>query len=280
MIRFSSRFLFPAFFLLLTLSGCANLQAVREFSSASAASAEYTALVDDYAASPLRQKEFQPERTHADLDAMAAAREAQKEDLLAIHTLIAEYMDSLGRLAADEIVVFDAEYDLLASTLRDRQMLGSKEADAYARIAKVLTTAAADGWRRRRLAKIIEETNDDFQIVAGALTTIVAKDFRASLENEKLVLAKHYGGMIAEAKANPPQGAGIAALTELMKERLASVDAKIEAVDIYAAILERIAEGHQQLYEGRKSLSKKDLLKEMQREAKDLRRAYKELRSI
>jgi len=266
--------------LFIALSGCANLQAVREFALVSSASAEYTELVSDYAASPLRQKEFQPERTHASLDQMAVVREAQKTDLLAIHTLIAEYMDSLGHLAADEIVVFDREYDLFASELRNSEILGAKEVDAYARIAKILTSAAADGWRKRKLAKIIGETNDDFQIVAGALSLIVDKDFRASLENEKIAVAKHYGGIIAEAKANPPQGAGIAAVIEIMKERLASVDSGIEAIDTYTAILQKIAAGHQQLYDGRKCLAKKALFKDLKRQSKELRKAYKELRSI
>lgn len=271
---------FPLFLLPLAFAGCANLEAVREFASISSESAQYTELVDDYARSPLRQKPFQPDAMREELDRMAAEREAQRADLLAVHGVMAEYMEALGRLAADETVVFDGEYDLLAGELRNKQILGEKEADAYAKLAKVITTAAADGWRRRKLAKIIENTHNDFQTVAGALRSIVDGDFRGSLENEKIAAAKYYGGILAQARSQPPQQAGIVAVEELLKEKLAAIDREIAAVDMYAAILDKIQKGHRALYDNRKNLKDKQTAKDLKRYSKDLKKAYKELRSL
>lgn len=269
-----------SFALLFSQLGCANLEAIREFASISSESAQYTHLVDDYAQSPSRQKSFQPAGMGERLDKMAAEREAQRPELLALHTLISEYMDSLGQLAADDLVVFDSEIDLLGKELADRKILSSRQGDAYAEIARLLTTMAADRWRKRQLKKLIEKSNADFQIVTGALKDIVRKDFRRSIENEEIAAAKYYDGKIAEAKATPPQQAGIAALEELRDKRVAGIHSKIEAVDAYTEILEKIAQGHQTLYDQRNALSRKDLIQEVKRDSKTLRKLYKKLREL
>lgn len=270
-----------SFLLAFVAAGCAaDLESVRNFAAVSADSANYGKLVNDYAESPVRQKEYQPDSQQAALDEIAAAREAQKKDLLALQVLVSEYMDALGRLASDEVVNFDSQFDLLTGELKAKQILGEREADAYGKIAKILTNAAADGWRRKKLGTIIADTNADFQIVTGALHAIVDRDFRASLGNEQVAIAKYYGGILAQARANPPQQAGIVAVTDILKKRLAEVDARIAAVDAYAAILDRIAKGHQELYEHRANLKDKAVRKDLERYAKDLRRAYKTLQEI
>lgn len=260
--------------------GCSNLEAIREFASISSESAQYTQLVDVYTQSPTRQKPFQPASMAERLDKMAAEREAQRPELLALHTLISEYMDSLGQLAADDLVVFDSEIDLLGKELSDRKILSSEQGDAYAKIARILTTMAADRWRKRKLSKLIEKSNADFQIVVGALKDIVSKDFRSSIENEEIAIAKYYDGRIAEAKATPPQQAGIAALEELRDKRIVGIHSKIDAVDAYTEILNKIAQGHQRLYDQRRALSRKDLIQEVKRDSKTLRKLYKNLRAL
>jgi hypothetical protein len=81
--------------------GCTDLSAVRDFAQISYRAADYTALVDGYATFPGRQKQYAPEARHATLDQIQKDRMRQLKGLLALHTRVQEYMEALGKLAAE-----------------------------------------------------------------------------------------------------------------------------------------------------------------------------------
>ena len=86
------KLVFSALLLLGLTQGCVDLKAIQDFANISAESAEYTTLVYNYLDFPDRQKRYQPENRHAQLDAMAQERLARKTELLLRHHVIEEYM--------------------------------------------------------------------------------------------------------------------------------------------------------------------------------------------
>ncbi len=260
--------------LLVITTACANLSAVRDFAAISARSAEYTALVSQYEGFPERQKRYVPSRLHTALDRETLTRTEQAERLLLRHALIEEYMDALGRLAADDLVDYDSEIDRLGKAVSDGRLVGERDATAFGAVATVLFRAAADNWRRDRLVQLIAESNAPFQEVVGALKQVVDQGFAGDVVNEEIALQKHYQTLMRESSDK----AGIAALAEWRDTRLSEVKARGGAVAAYSEVLARIAAGHQKLYDSRGELDREETLRQMRRYAKDLRRLYDTLR--
>ena len=260
--------------LLLCATGCANLAAIREFAGVSAESAAYTRLVGEYVESPTRQKRYQPASEHPRLDRMASERTAQKEALLLRHRLLSEYMEALGQLAADEAVVYDEEVNALGRAATEAKFLDAGEADAFSAVTRVLLKAVADGWRRRQLSQLIEGANAPFQTVATSLRTIVIQGFGGDAQIERIAIDKFYGSVIAESRDK----AGITALREWQEVRIAGVSARDRAIAAYGEVLDRVARGHQRLYDGRNDLSAKALVADIKGYSRDLRRAFNRVR--
>ncbi len=256
--------------------GCANLAPITEFADISARSAENTGLVTQYVQFPERQKRFQPTDQHSRLDQIARERAAQNERLLLRHTLIAEYMDALGRLASDELVTYDKESDALGKANAHNKFSGESDAGAFGSVSKILFRAATDGWRQKKLRELIGDSNSPFQEVVGALKRIVDQGFAGDTENEEIAINNYYRTLIVSSTDK----AGIAALEEWRDTRLSEVRARRRAITNYSEVLSKIASGHQILYDKRDDLDNKDLLQQMSRYAKDLRKLFDTLKNL
>ena len=134
------RILLNAVILLAFTQGCAtNLKAIQDFANLSAESAEYTTLVDEYIEFPARQKRYQPPNRHAGLETMAQERATQKPALLLRQSIVETYMNSLGRLAADELVDNTEELAQLSAALQNQAGTNPQDTEAYGKIAGILT---------------------------------------------------------------------------------------------------------------------------------------------
>ncbi len=247
--------------------GCVNLKAIQDFANISAESAEYTALVDNYVDFPHRQKRYQPEDRHAQLEAMAQERLTQKTELLFRHDVIEEYMEALGKLAADEIVDQSEELSQLTTKLQSEAGTSPAETEAFGKIAGVLTNAIGDKWRKRQIQELIERSNGPLQTILKSLQQIVNDGFGGDDHNEQFAMQSYYRTKITQS--NDP--AGIAALMEWQESREESLAAHTQAIQAYSALLEKISEGHQKLYDERNDLAKAELLQQIKKTAKELK---------
>lgn len=247
--------------------GCAtNLKAIQDFANLSAESAEYTALVDEYLEFPNRQKRYQPPSRHASLDTMAQERATQKTGLLLRQRIIETYMDSLGRLAADELVDNTEALGTLSAALHNQAGTNPQETEAYEKMAGILTKVAIDRWRQRQLQDLIEQANPPIQQILGALQRIVSDGFGGDLQTEEAAIQNYYMTLIMES--NDP--AGKAALSEWKELRTSQAQERAQAVQTYRTVLNKISEGHQQLFDGRHQLDSKQVLEQVKHAAKDL----------
>lgn len=254
--------------LLLGAQGCADLKPIQDFAALSADSAEYTALVNDYIDSPQRQKRYQPESRHANLDRMVQERADQKPALLLRHAVIEKYMAALGALAADEVVDNSEELSKLATALKTQVGTNQKETEAFGKMAGILTKAASDRWRQRQLRDLIEQSNESIQNILASLQQIIAGGFVGDLEIEQAALQNYYKTLTMES-SDP---AGKAALQEWQEFRLAKIADRRESIQQYSTLLQSIAAEHQQLYDQRQDLTNPNLLKQIGKKAKDLRK--------
>lgn len=265
-----------AIFLLGLTQGCVDLKAIQDFANISAESAEYTALVDNYLDFPNRQKRYQPADRHARLDSMAQERMTRKTELLLRHEIIEEYMEALGELAADGIVDKSKELGQLTTTLESEVGTSPAETKAFGKIAGILTKAVSDGWRKRQLQKLIEQSNDPLQIILKSLQQIVSSGFAGDNQNEQLAMQSYYRQKIADS-TDP---AGIAALMEWQELRMASLADHTQTLQTYVSVIGEISEGHQKLYDERKDLAKAQLVKQIKESVKELKDLLKTIKKI
>jgi hypothetical protein len=246
---------FSGLLLLGLTQGCVDLKAIQDFANISAESAEYTALVDNYVEFPNRQKRYQPADRHAQLDAMAQDRMTQKAELLLRQGIIEEYMETLGKLAADEIVDQSEELSQLTANLQNQAGTNPAETEAFGKIAGILTKAVSDGWRKRQLQELIEQSNDPLQIILKSLKHIVVDGFGGDDQNEQFAIQSYYQTKIAQS--NDPAVAALADHTH--------------TIQTYAALLGEISEGHQKLFDARKDLGTEQVLQQIQQSVKELK---------
>lgn len=256
--------------------GCVDLKAIQDFANISAESAEYTSLVDNYLDFPNRQKRYQPENQHAHLDTMAQDRMTQKSALLLRHAMIEEYMEALGKLAADEIVDQSEELSQLTTTLQNQAGTKPAETEAFGKIAGILTKAVSDGWRKSQLQELIEQSNGPLQIILTSLKQIVVDGFGGDDQNEELAIQNYYRTLLAQS--NDP--AGKAALAEWQELRVAALEDHSRAIQTYDTLLDTISKGHQRLYDERNDLAKEQLLKQIKQSVKELKELLKTIKKI
>lgn len=268
-------------------TGCADLQAVREFAKTSAATADYRQIITDYIESPIRQKRYQPENHAAQLDSIAKKRAGQKKLLEGSQTILVEYMSALGDLAADELPNVDSEIEGLGKALEKAGIAGDgddvvskKTATAAGNIARVLTRAALDHWRQDRVKTIIRDSDDNVQTVVAGLREIVLKDFNASLDIEAEAVKMYFEAPIASAESRNDTDAVPPLARILMLEHLDRIKERRDRLTSYAQVLDKIGKGHAELLSNVDRLEDKALKERLKKYAKDLQTLYKAINEI
>jgi hypothetical protein len=256
--------------------GCTDLSAVRDFAQISYRAADYTALVDGYAAFPGRQKQYAPEARHAALDQIQKDRMRQKNGLLALHTRVQEYMEALGKLAADESVNFDKEFSELETALTDSSFASEPQAAAATQLGQLLAKATTDTWRRKKIHSLIEEGNEPLQTVLTALQNIVKGAFIEDLEQETQVVNTFYAALQQDSQDR----AAIQALKEWKDTHERKLKQDRKAAQAYSNTIGTMMEAHQKLYDSRDDLANKDVLSAIQGYVTQLKKLEKTLRSL
>jgi len=239
----------------LVVSGCVSLGAVRDFASTSSDAVQYSHLVNAYAGTPTRLKRYEPQSQWSELDRQATEREAQRERLLLRQKLIQEYMDALGQLAADDLASYDNQLDALGAAVKNAKFADQNEAAAFSAVS-----------RRQRSVTALK---GPFQVVMGAMVSIVEKDFGSDVANERVALDKYYTTLQREGR----DPAGLAALAEWREMREGQLRDREAAIGSYTTVLKTIAAGHHKLYESRHELSKPEIKAEIHTYTRRLKEA-------
>jgi hypothetical protein len=259
---------------LVATQGCVNLGAIRDFAAISSASVRYRALVDDYVAAPERLARYAPEGKSDDYSKRAADRKQQESGFLLMQVTVQAYMDSLGNLAADDVVDYSKEYGDLGGAISKAKFASKQDADSLTTIANVLTKAATDAWRQKKLRGLIEGTNDSLQQVIASMQ-LVMHAFELDVSIEQTAAESYYKGLYKRSH----DAAGIAAAREWAGVRSEEIAARQEAIANYSTVLTKIGQGHQHLYDHRNDLDK-DTLAQIKSYAQELKKAYKALQDL
>lgn len=260
--------------LVLLLTGCGNLAAIREFGGSAARLSAYPGLIEDYAAMPKRMALIEQVRNRqGDGSNLKAAeiRQGQVAALVEIQTAIARYMAGLAALASDDVIPKGKSIDDVFKAIPPAAGLSADTSSALSSVVGLLVRAATETWRRAQLARIIGEAEEPLQSLLKAQRTFVEKAYLEDLLTEQQAVGNGYNRAIRDSS----DMAGRQSLREWRYARLAEIDRKKKAIDAYQEANSKIAEAHKKLYDQRNQLNAAELLKQMVAYAADIEKAYK-----
>jgi hypothetical protein len=159
--------------------------------------------------------------------------------------------------------------------LKKTQRVSDSTIGAVGNLVATLLNASAKAWQGREVALLIEQANSPLQtILKSELRSVVADDFLNDLNIESSFLDTHFKELLRIGKGSATANA---ALREWFVQRKDENTRRITAVHAYLDIIDKIAVGHQKLYDGRNDLSEKMLAKDLFKLAKEMRKNIKEL---
>lgn len=249
-------------------ASCTNLTAVREWSKISLEATQYNEIVSTYADTPARLKRYDPSKPW---DIQSALRKNQAEALKKILSVVSDYMAALSILSADSTIDYGKDVDSLITSIGKLNAEISPETlGAVGSLVKTMLGAAAKAYQARQVANIIEEANRPLQeILKGQLRRIVDKYFREDLMAEKRYIDWYYDDL---AHTGTPSLAAKVALEEWKELRLQQNASRVKAVEAYLVVLDKVAVGHQKLYDNRNNLDAKTLIKDLYSLATELQK--------
>lgn len=273
------RLTFAALFLAASLSGCASFKEVRTFASLSANAATYDALTRDYIGALDRRKQYQPQKFHGDLETMKVRREAQRASLDLLQQTVTDYMQGLGSLASGDIRTFDRSLDNLSSSLSDATLLDRNEKEAIGALSTLLARTATTLYRQHEMKQLIRDGNQPLQDVIAATRKIVKRGIVADLQTESALAGRYYDNFML-APDNPVEPVAMALAKEARVEALARVDNRIRGAQRYDAVLDKIAGGHQYLYNHQDRIGQDDFGRQFKPAVDELWAAYRSLLDV
>ena len=135
---------------------------------------------------------------------------------------------------------------------------------------------AVKRWRQGQLQTLIEQANSPIQQVLESLHHIVSDGFGGDLQTEEAAIQNYYMTLTMESQ----DPAGKAALAEWKDLRMSQLHERSEAVNTYGKVLDQIAEGHQQLFDQRQNLTKKEVLQQVEQSVKNLRSLVETIKKL
>lgn len=256
----------------LLTAACTDLSAVRDFATLSAETGAYRGVVQTFAEHPARMVRYRPQLAPV-FEANRAAREAEREGLIALQETLTAYMSSLGKLAADETITFQTAP--LAQAAAKAGAIAPETVAPVSAVADLLLRAAAGAWRQREVVAIIDGANAPLQVIVAALKRTVGAvaDEEAA---ERTGIEQFYGTL--ERRSSDP--AARQAMREWREVRDGDVIAQRSSREAFLKAIDAIGRGHQVLYDNRNQLSLAETIRQIRAVEAELKTAAALLRPL
>jgi len=269
-----------ALLLIIVLTGCADLKAVRNYADESARFSAYTELTTRFRDTYEREKPYlsgEAERLAVEND---KKRKDIYKDLLSIHNGISTYMKTLAVLAGEDSFDISKDIDSLADAIRKNPEFGldEKHVDAYANITKIAGKWMTSAKQQKAVREMIIEGDPHLQKLLDGMLTLV-RYYRTTSDNEQ----KSVSGLldVGIAFTDDPKDQLLATLARVHKQ---SKDNEYEMfAQKYNAAeegIKNIADGHKELLKNVNDLSSREAKDIIDKFAKDIRAIRADLKTF
>jgi hypothetical protein len=261
----------------LALAGCVDNSAVVVFSQICAQSASYSSIVSDYVDSAARELRYAPD--NGELRQMEVEAKGNRKDLEIIQQEVVDYMTAIGVLAGDQRSGMASGSSAIVGSMVTTKLISPSDKDSATALADLIARLATQGYQDSQLRSIIEKSNAPFQGLIGALKKFVGTEYPARLDAEEARLRQTlYEDIADNTQLGTDQRPAKTLASILYSERSVELESKKENAKAYLPILEKIAAGHQALYDGRDHLDAKDLVDHLKSYSSDIKTIYSRLK--
>lgn len=242
------------------LSGCANLESVRDFSKQSASLTSGPQAIDYWASWDERSKRFNavvnklPPLNNAPAKGptvpLAPPSKEQVQAIKSLQAVLSAYMSKLGALAEDDVVDVSKQVDGLVENLNSLPANNSDERKkanaAYGEIIR-LVKLPLDAYRHRKIKQLIVENDQNIQALTGGLSVAMGSVAKFTTA-EKVSVLTWYDLITGDYPA--PYNFANAYQWEKDRNSIAEAyDSKAEAISAYENALKTIGSLHSEMAE-------------------------------
>ena len=243
------------------LTGCANLETVRNFAKQSASMTSGPEAIDFWGKWNERSKKFDaviaklpPKEGKTPEGPTSPKNVPKKEELEAVKDLqsvISAYMDKLGSLAEDDIIDVSKQVDGLVENLNKLPSDISEEKQkkvnaAYGAVIK-LVKLPLDAYRHYKIRELIRENDDNIQLLTYGLSVSMGSIAKFTEQEKNSVL--NWYGIITSRYPSPPY---FSSAYQWMKDRdsiIQQYKGKATAIVAYQKALQAIGKSHHKMSE-------------------------------
>ena len=257
--------------LLLFVSGCANLGAVRDFAQEAGSLSAHRGVSDDLVATKRRLSAYAGKETRP--ESLEQSQELSKKFDQAQLSLV-KYMAALASLADNNLASFKTEMDAAAAAAGNAKLLPGTEAGLFSAAGNLAAQALTDGARQRLLREVIRKTDPAIQQTTAGLAALVRKQYFASLDIEQQGAEE----FVSEIKLE--KIAGLSRLTDfLLRDELQRVARQKESGEAYANALDKIGEAHALLARHIGDFTAKEFVAQMKDYGDELKALHSQLKN-
>jgi hypothetical protein len=258
------------------LAGCANLKSVNDFASASLTGVQgFESLPYSFKQNCLalcEARDLDSLKFNTDTCKCLIEIRADSADYLMYKTLSA-YLDGLQKLSANELTTYHT--DSLTNQLALLHV-PSEQSAAYAKIGGILSKAVTDGYRRKKIRLYIQQANGSVILLIYYMKLNISQNLLQVLNNRETSVKSDYFHLLKKT----PGAWEKRQVIEAYYAEKTSLDKIGSELLAYSALLQTIADGHQQLMDASEHLDKADLKNAIGQYASQIKDLYTQIQLI
>lgn len=253
------------------ITGCTNLNAVRDFAKEAAALGDYRPVPADFVETNVRMQALYGREASAD---QLAPIKSYRKLFEQRQVVLVKYMGALASLAEDDLLSCKSNLDQVASAATAADVLEKADANLFASAANLTLKIATDGARRRLIHEIVGRCDQPVQRLTKALAETVEADYLESLKREQ----QAEDSLLLDVKASKDQGLSRLANYTMQEHRIALAQ-RMASAKAFAKALTKVAEGHARLAAHPGDFTTKEFIAEIKGYQDEIKNLHQQLKN-
>ncbi len=194
-----------------------------------------------------------------------------------IYNTIQGYFDGLARLSNKEFAIYKTESleTALPENIFRSFKIEKKHAASYSKISEIILRTFTDSYSQKKIKNYINEANEPIKELLSFLDFTISSNLYGKLNVKKERVKSYYFDLIQDTSLSIIEKKSLVTEYYYKKNIIENQQKKLK---IYSKALQKIALGHQELYEGLENLSMKEMTQTLFQYASEIHSIASEFR--
>ena len=256
---------------LIISSSCLRLDAVQQYATESqTAAAQFEEITPTFRALCQQKRQLRDlrqgraQRTYQDSCTLPLRADSAAQ---AMQTVLIDYLAALYAVSSGERVTYDLSPVGQAISSNSLISLDENTVTAYQSLLGLLTTAATEAYRRREIKRLVAQAHPPLVTLIDQLRFVTHESLREAIAQQQEMQYLNVRELADSAQTFVERRS----LWQEYIEQAERYEHQQQQLDTYAAVLNTIKEGHQQLYDQREQLDRKETISALAYYLRELR---------